>query len=69
MYAFDTVDKISGVKRISRGIIGLYDKMIRLKGNDRVIPINYLKKILFYKLQKAKIWSIYKYIMLLDTQT
>ncbi|MBE7041505.1 MAG: ATP-binding protein [Ruminococcaceae bacterium] len=42
MYSFDLVDKIPGVKRGPGGIICLYDKLITLKGEDRVIPINYL---------------------------
>ncbi len=42
MYAFDLVDKIPGVKRGPGGIICLYDKLITLKGEDRVIPVNYL---------------------------
>lgn len=42
MYAFDLIDKISGMKRGPGGIICLYDKLITLKGNDRVIPVNYL---------------------------
>lgn len=40
--AFDIIDKIPGVKRGSGGVICLYDNLITLKGNDRVIPIKYL---------------------------
>lgn len=40
--AFDRVDKIPGVKRGAGGVICLYDRLITLQGNDRVIPINYL---------------------------
>lgn len=42
MDAFYLVDKIPGVHRGSGGVICLYDNLITLKGNDRVIPINYL---------------------------
>ena len=42
MDAFDLLDKIPGTKRGPGGVICLYDKLITLKGNDRVIPINYL---------------------------
>lgn len=42
MNAFDLIDKIPSVKRGSGGIICLYDNLITLKGNDRVIPIKYL---------------------------
>lgn len=42
MYAFDLIDKIPGIKRGSGGIICTYDKLVTLKGNDRVIPVSYL---------------------------
>lgn len=42
MDAFDLLDKIPGIKRGPGGVICLYDRLITLKGNDRVIPINYL---------------------------
>ena len=42
MDAFDLLDKIPGTKRGPGGVICLYDRLITLKGNDRVIPINYL---------------------------
>ena len=42
MDAFDVLDKIPGTKRGPGGVICLYDRLITLKGNDRVIPINYL---------------------------
>lgn len=42
MDAFDLIDKIPNVKRGPGGVICLYDKLITLKGNDRVIPIQYL---------------------------
>ena len=42
MDAFDLLDKIPGTKRGSGGVICLYNRLITLKGNDRVIPINYL---------------------------
>ena len=42
MVAFDLLDTIPGIKRGPGGVICLYDRLITLKGNDRVIPINYL---------------------------
>ena len=42
MDAFDLLDKIPGVRRGPGGVICLYDRLISLKGSDRVIPINYL---------------------------
>ena len=42
MDAFDLLDKIPGTKRGLGGVICLYDRLITLKGDDRVIPINYL---------------------------
>ncbi len=40
--AFDLIDKISEVKRGSGGVVCLYDKMLTLSGDDKVIPVNYL---------------------------
>ena len=40
--AFDLLDKIPGIKRGPGGVVCLYDKLITLKGNDKVIPINHL---------------------------
>ena len=40
--AFDILDRIPGVKRGSGGVVCLYDKLITLQGEDKVIPINYL---------------------------
>ena len=40
--AFSILDKIPGVKRGSGGVVCLYDKLITLQGDDKVIPINYL---------------------------
>ena len=40
--AFDVLDKIPGMQRGSGGVICLYEQLITLQGNDRVIPINYL---------------------------
>ena len=40
--AFDLLDKIPTVKRGPGGVICLYDNLITLKGNDRVIPVKYL---------------------------
>lgn len=42
MDAFDLLDKIPGTKRDTGGVICLYDRLVTLKGDDRVIPINYL---------------------------
>ena len=42
MDAFDLLDKIPGVRRGPSGVICLYDRLVSLKGSDRVIPINYL---------------------------
>lgn len=42
MEAFDLLDKIPGIKRGPGGVICLYDRLITLRGNDRVIPIQYL---------------------------
>lgn len=42
MDAFDLLDKIPGVRRGTGGVICLYDRLVSLKGSDRVIPINYL---------------------------
>lgn len=40
--AFDLLDKISGIKHGPGGVICLYDNLVTLRGNDRVIPIQYL---------------------------
>lgn len=40
--AFDLLDKIPGIKRGSGGVVCLYDNLVTLRGNDKVIPINYL---------------------------
>ena len=42
MDAFALIDKIPSVKRGQGGVVCLYDKLITLKGNDKVIPIQYL---------------------------
>ncbi len=42
MEAFDLLDKIPGVNRGSGGVVCLYDKLITLRGADRVIPVNFL---------------------------
>jgi hypothetical protein len=39
---FNQLDKIPSVKRGPGGVICLYDNLITLKGNDRVIPVKYL---------------------------
>lgn len=40
--AFDLLDRIGGARRGSGGVICLYDNMVTLKGDDRVIPVQYL---------------------------
>lgn len=40
--AFSILDKIPGIKRGSGGVVCLYDKLLTLQGEDKVIPINYL---------------------------
>lgn len=40
--AFNVLDKIPGVKRGPGGVICLYDKLVTLQGDDKIIPINYL---------------------------
>ena len=42
MAAFDLLDKIPGAKRGSGGVVCLYDKLITLRGTDRIIPVNFL---------------------------
>lgn len=40
--AFSVLDKMPGKKRGPGGVICLYDNLITLQGNDRVIPVSYL---------------------------
>ena len=40
--AFDILDRLPGISRGPGGVICLYDKLITLRENDKVIPINYL---------------------------
>ena len=40
--AFNLLDKIPGIKRGPGGVICLYDKLITLRGDDKVIPVKYL---------------------------
>ncbi len=40
--AFGLLDKIPNVKRGPGGVVCLYDKLITLRGADRVIPVNFL---------------------------
>lgn len=42
MDAFALLDKIPGVQRGAGGVICLYDNLVTLKKNDRVIPVSYL---------------------------
>jgi len=39
---FSLLDKIPGVKRGPGGVVCLYDKLVTLRGMDRVIPVNLL---------------------------
>ena len=40
--AFDILNKIPNIKRGPGGVVCLYDKLITLSGDDKVIPVNYL---------------------------
>lgn len=40
--SFTVLDKIPGIQRGPGGVICMYDRLITLKGEDRVIPISYL---------------------------
>ena len=40
--AFRVLDRISGVRRGSGGVVCLYDNLVTLQGEDKIIPINYL---------------------------
>ena len=40
--AFRQLDKITGMQRGSGGVICMYDQLITLEGNDKVIPVQYL---------------------------
>ncbi len=40
--AFSLLDRIPEVQRGSGGVVCLYDKLVTLCGNDKVIPIRYL---------------------------
>ena len=40
--AFGMLDKIPSIKRGEGGVVCLYDNIITLKGDDRVIPVQYL---------------------------
>lgn len=40
--AFALLDKIPGIKRGPGGVVCLYDRLITLSGEDKVIPITYL---------------------------
>lgn len=39
---FDVLDGIKGIRRGPGGVICTYDKLVTLKGSDRVIPVEYL---------------------------
>lgn len=40
--AFDLLDRIPGITRGSGGVVCLYDSLVTLQGNDKVIPVQYL---------------------------
>ncbi len=40
--SFSVIDNIQGVKRGPGGVVCMYDKLIALKGDDKVIPVKYL---------------------------
>lgn len=40
--AFGLLDKINGIKRGNGGVICLYDNLVTIKGNDRIIPLQYI---------------------------
>ncbi len=40
--AFKVLDKITGIRRGSGGVVCLYDQLVTLRDNDRVIPVRYL---------------------------
>ena len=40
--AFSALDNIPGMKRGAGGVICLYDKLVTLRENDKVIPVSYL---------------------------
>jgi uncharacterized protein len=40
--AFNVLDKIPGIKRGQGGVVCLYDNLVTLQGNDKVIPIKYI---------------------------
>ncbi len=40
--AFDLLDKVPGVKRGPGGVVCLYDKLITLRGADKIIPVSFL---------------------------
>ena len=42
MDAFAVLDKIPGIQRGPGGAVCLYDNLVTLRGNDRVISVNYL---------------------------
>jgi len=40
--AFELLDRIPGITRGSGGVVCLYDSLVTLQGNDKVIPVQYL---------------------------
>ncbi len=40
--AFSVIDNIPGMKRGTGGVVCMYDNLIALKGDDKVIPVKYL---------------------------
>lgn len=39
---FDVLDKIPGLQRGPGGVLCLYDRLVTLKGRDRIIPLAYV---------------------------
>ena len=40
--AFALLDKIPNIQRGQGGVICLYDRLMTLKGDDKIIPVSYL---------------------------
>jgi predicted AAA+ superfamily ATPase len=40
--AFGLLDKIAGVRRGAGGVVCMYDRLLALQGEDRVVPVGWL---------------------------
>ena len=40
--AFSVIDSLKNLQRKEGGIVCMYDKVVSLQKNDKIIPINYL---------------------------